>query len=281
VEFPKGCSATPAFFVSGQSVCNALKKSISIIRRIAMIYQATERTSNHDYRLRDRSRQPEFCTVTPAHSWYLPWKRVADFILSLVLLMLLGPVICLAALLIKLTSRGSAFYRQVRVGTNARAFAMIKLRTMVDNAEAQTGPVWSTGNDSRTTPLGRLLRQTHIDEFPQLFNVLFGQMSLVGPRPERPEFVAGLEREVPGYRQRLDVQPGITGLAQLRLPPDTDIESVRRKIVFDLHYVQWVSPWLDLHLLVLTAWSLVGDLCRCARTCVKWPIRERRQYGVQ
>jgi lipopolysaccharide/colanic/teichoic acid biosynthesis glycosyltransferase len=158
---------------------------------------------------------------------------------------------------------------------------MIKLRTMVDNAEAQTGPVWSTGNDSRTTPLGRLLRKTHIDEFPQLLNVLFGQMSLVGPRPERPEFVASLEREVPGYRQRLDVQPGITGLAQLRLPPDTDIESVRRKIVFDLHYVQWVSPWLDLHLLVLTAWSLIRDLCRCAGTCVKLPIRERRHYGVQ
>jgi lipopolysaccharide/colanic/teichoic acid biosynthesis glycosyltransferase len=219
--------------------------------------------------------------VIPAHSWYLPWKRVADFILSLVLLMLLGPVICLAALLIKLTSRGSAFYRQVRGGSNARPFAMFKLRTMVDNAESHTGPVWSTGNDPRTTPLGRWLRKTHIDEFPQLVNVLFGQMSLVGPRPERPEFVVTLEREIPGYRQRLDLPPGITGLAQLRLPPDTDIESVRRKVVFDLHYVQWVSPWLDLRLLVLTAWSLFRELCRCLGTWVKLPIRESSQYGVQ
>jgi lipopolysaccharide/colanic/teichoic acid biosynthesis glycosyltransferase len=237
-----------------------LSPSICIIRTINMMFHAA---------------------IVPAHSWYRPWKRVADFMLSLLLLVLLGPAICLAALLIKLTSRGPAFYRQVRLGNNARPFAMLKLRTMIDNAEAQTGPVWSSGNDPRTTSLGRLLRKTHTDEFPQLLNVLLGHMSLVGPRPERPEFVATLEREVRGYRQRLDVQPGITGLAQLRLPPDTDIESVRRKVIFDLYYVQWASPWLDLHLLVLTAWSLVRDWCGCAGTCVKWPILEPREYGVE
>jgi lipopolysaccharide/colanic/teichoic acid biosynthesis glycosyltransferase len=234
--------------------------SICIIRRINMMFHAA---------------------LVPAHSWYRPWKRVADFILSLLLLVLLGPVICFTSLLIKLTSRGPAFYRQVRVGSNARPFAMLKLRTMIDNAEAQTGPVWSSGNDPRTTSLGRLLRKTHVDEFPQLFNVLLGHMSLVGPRPERPEFVASLEREVPGYRRRLEVQPGITGLAQLRLPPDTDIESVRRKIVLDLEYVRWVSPWLDLRLLVLTAWFLVRDLGRFAGNCVKLPTRETREYGVE
>src|SRR5258708_7106208 len=134
--------------------------------------------------------------------WYVPVKRCFDFVAALVLLVVAAPILVAGALLVKLTSRGPAFYRQVRLGLDGRPFTLLKLRTMRHNAEAETGPVWSSGNDPRITPLGELLRRTHIDEFPQLLNVALGQMSLVGPRPERPEFVARLDHEVPGYRER-------------------------------------------------------------------------------
>src|SRR5262249_9538196 len=159
-----------------------------------------------------------------------------DFVLAAILILATSPVVLIAALLIRLTSRGPVFYRQVRLGKEGRPFRLVKLRTMRDNAESQTGPAWSSQNDSRVTPLGKLLRQTHVDEFPQLWNVLRGEMSLVGPRPERPEFVLRLERAIPFYCARMNVRPGITGLAQLRLPPDDGLESVRRKVVHDIFY---------------------------------------------
>jgi lipopolysaccharide/colanic/teichoic acid biosynthesis glycosyltransferase len=198
--------------------------------------------------------------VTPRHSWYFPVKRIFDFFLAVLLLVLFTPMILLGVLLVKLTSRGPALYRQVRLGKNGRPFTLLKLRTMRHNAEAETGPVWSTGNDSRITAVGRLLRQTHIDEFPQLWNVIRGEMSLVGPRPERPEFVSRLEWEIPFYRERLKVRPGITGLAQLRLPADTDLDSVRRKVVHDVYYVRHANPAVDAKLLVLTAWLLITEI---------------------
>jgi hypothetical protein len=120
------------------------------------------------------------------------------------------------------------------------------------NAEAETGPVRPAANDPRITPVGRLLRTTHFDEFPQLFNVALGQMSLVGPRPERPEFVAKLDWEIPYYRERLKIRPGIIGLAELRLPPDDSLEYARRKTVHDIYYVRHVSPILDIKLIILT-----------------------------
>jgi lipopolysaccharide/colanic/teichoic acid biosynthesis glycosyltransferase len=200
--------------------------------------------------------------VVPHRLWYLPIKAVIDFCLGIALLILTCPVTLVAAILVKLTSRGPAFYSQTRLGKDGRPYRMFKLRTMVDKAEALTGPTWSTGNDVRVTPLGWVLRKTHIDEFPQLWNVIRGEMSLIGPRPERPEIASKLEWDIPSYRERLNVRPGITGFAQVRLPPDTDIESVRRKIVYDVYYVQNVSAWLDFQLLVVTGWSLIVELNR-------------------
>ena len=220
-------------------------------------------------------------TILPSQSWYIPCKRWAESLFALALLALASPVIVLAAVLVKLTSRGPALYRQVRVGMNGRTFTLFKLRTMKQDAEAATGPVWSTENDPRITPLGHLLRRTHIDEFPQLWNVAKGEMSLVGPRPERPEFVAKLDWEVPWYRERLQVRPGITGLAQLKLPADASLDCVRRKVVYDLYYVRYVTPWLDFKLMVLTAARLFKELYKFGRRCVILPEPEEIERGYQ
>ncbi len=193
-----------------------------------------------------------------AYYWYLPIKAAGDRLLALVLLALAGPVILLTALLVKLTSRGPAFYTQTRLGLHGRPFTIYKLRTMIHKAESLTGPRWSLPGDPRITRLGIVLRMTHLDELPQLFNVLFGNMSLIGPRPERPEFLPELEQALPGYRQRLAVRPGVTGLAQVQLPPDSDVDSVRRKLAYDLFYVQRISPWLDLRLLLYTVFYALG-----------------------
>jgi lipopolysaccharide/colanic/teichoic acid biosynthesis glycosyltransferase len=217
--------------------------------------------------------------ATPA--WYVPVKRCFDFVAALVLLVVAAPILVAGALLVKLTSRGPAFYRQVRLGLDGRPFTLLKLRTMRHNAEAETGPVWSTANDPRITPLGDLLRRTHIDEFPQLLNVALGQMSLVGPRPERPEFVARLDYEVPGYRERLKVRPGITGLAQMRLPADSTIECVRRKVVHDIYYVQHASPWLDFKLLCMTAWRLVSEIASFCSKFIAVPTSKEIERGYR
>jgi lipopolysaccharide/colanic/teichoic acid biosynthesis glycosyltransferase len=169
-----------------------------------------------------------------------------------------APVIGLGALLVKLTSRGPAFYTQIRLGRHGRSYTIYKLRSMRHNCEKDSGPCWSKKGDTRVTPVGRFLRRTHIDELPQLWNVLRGDMSLVGPRPERPEFVPHLEEAMPFYRSRLLVRPGVTGLAQVQLPPDTDLASVRRKLAYDLYYVRYRNPWLDFRLLLATALHLVG-----------------------
>ena len=124
---------------------------------------------------------------------------------------------------------------------------------MTFNAEAHTGPAWAQAADPRVTRIGHLLRKFHLDELPQLFNVLKGEMSLVGPRPERPEFVEVLSKQLPAYENRLAVRPGITGLAQLNLPPDSDINSVNRKVILDIEYIQTAGLWLDLRLIVCTA----------------------------
>jgi lipopolysaccharide/colanic/teichoic acid biosynthesis glycosyltransferase len=204
----------------------------------------------------------------PVHSvrrqWYLPVKAAAEFLFALALLVVLLPLIGLLAVLVKLTSRGPAFYRQTRVGQYGQQFQIIKLRTMVDKCESLTGPRWCIPGDPRVTWLGHFLRATHLDELPQLFNVLRGDMSIIGPRPERPEFLPKLERSVPGYRNRLLVRPGVTGLAQVQLPPDTDIESVRRKLRFDLYYVEHVSPWLDLRIILCTGLYALGVPFRIA-----------------
>jgi lipopolysaccharide/colanic/teichoic acid biosynthesis glycosyltransferase len=217
--------------------------------------------------------------VAPGLAWYLPLKRLGDFVFAAGLLIVSAPLVILGALLVRMTSRGPAFYRQVRLGQKGKSFTLLKLRTMRHNAEAETGPVWSAHNDSRVTPLGRLLRKTHIDEFPQLINVLKGEMSLVGPRPERPEFVAKLVTEIPFYRDRLQVQPGITGLAQLRLPPDATLECVRRKVMHDVYYVRHVNPLLDFKLLVLTAWRLATEVAGFGWRWVTLPAPDEIEHG--
>ena len=192
------------------------------------------------------------------YRWYRPCKHAADFALALALSAFALPAVALAALLVKLTSRGPALYTQTRVGEDGRLFTIYKLRTMVHECEALTGPRWSLPGDPRVTALGRFLRASHLDELPQLLNVLRGEMSLIGPRPERPEFVPELERALPGYWQRLTVRPGVTGLAQVQLPPDSDVTSVRRKLAHDLYYIERLGPWLDLRILFCTALYAVG-----------------------
>lgn len=158
---------------------------------------------------------------------------------------------------IRLTSRGPGIFRQQRVGKHGRVFTMFKLRSMRVDAECRSGAIWATLDDPRTTPVGKLLRKFHLDELPQLFNVLRGEMSLVGPRPERPEFVRVLTAALPHYRDRVLVAPGITGLAQIDLPPDSDLDSVARKLAVDLEYIETGSLWLDLRLLLCTILRVV------------------------
>jgi lipopolysaccharide/colanic/teichoic acid biosynthesis glycosyltransferase len=196
--------------------------------------------------------------VRPRNTWYPAVKAAADFALALVLSILALPVMGVCALIVKLTSPGPAFYTQTRVGRGGLPFTIYKLRTMIHNCESLTGPRWCVPGDPRVTPAGWLLRVTHLDELPQLLNVLRGEMALVGPRPERPEFLPELERALPAYRQRLAVRPGVTGLAQVKLPADTDLDSVRRKLAHDLYYIERLNLWLDLRLLAGTALYAAG-----------------------
>ncbi len=210
----------------------------------------------------------------PRHPLYVAMKSVAESLAALVLLLLFSPLILTAAVLVIATSRGPAFYCQTRLGLRGRRFKVYKLRSMVQNAEAKTGATWCQVNDPRITPVGRLLRDTHIDELPQLINVVLGHMSLVGPRPERPELAATLERQLPRFVERLNVRPGITGFAQLRLPPDTDLESVRRKLSYDLYYVRNVNAWLDLRILFLTLQLFIKSILGAFVALIALPSRE-------
>lgn len=189
---------------------------------------------------------------------YFQSKRRWSRWLGAVLLLLALPVIGVLALLVRLTSSGPAIYRQRRLGLRGSEFVLYKIRTMRHNAEAHTGPVWCAANDRRVTPIGRFLRWSHLDELPQLYNVARGEMCLVGPRPERPEIANRLEARVPLYGRRLAVLPGITGLAQVRLPADSDVQSVRRKLALDLAYIRHGSLGLDLRILAATALKVVG-----------------------
>jgi lipopolysaccharide/colanic/teichoic acid biosynthesis glycosyltransferase len=169
-------------------------------------------------------------------------------VLAAVLLVMALPALAAAALLIKLTSPGPVVYCQSRLGRGGRPFTIYKLRTMRHNCEAVSGIRWATKGDGRITRVGRLLRATHVDELPQLVNVLRGDMSLVGPRPERPEIVAVLVRAIPDYSCRHAVRPGLTGLAQVQLPADTDLDGVRRKLALDLVYIRERTLWLDVRI---------------------------------
>lgn len=208
--------------------------------------------------------------IFPTNGYYR-WKARVDFVLALFLLILSAPVILVAAALVKLTSCGPAFYSQTRLGLNGVPYRILKLRTMVHNCEKLSGPRWATVNDPRITAVGRFLRRTHFDELPQLWNVLRGDMSLVGPRPERPEFVPALDHAIPHYRQRLSVRPGVTGLAQIQLPADSDLDSVRRKLTCDLYYIQQASFALDFKVLMSTAFHVLGVPFSVAKALFRVP----------
>ena len=162
------------------------------------------------------------------------------------------PILALVAVAIKLSSRGPILFRQTRVGWQGRHFTLYKFRSMRENAEAETGAVWASKNDPRVTPVGRWLRRLRLDELPQLINVLRGDMSIVGPRPERPEFVAVLSKQIPFFRQRLCVRPGITGWAQINHKYGDTMEDAARKLEYDLYYIKHLSPSLDAYIVLQT-----------------------------
>lgn len=209
-------------------------------------------------------------------SWYATlFKQPLDVAISLTLLALLWPLILVLMGLVRWTSPGPALYRQKRLGLNGKPFTILKLRTMRVDAESLTGPVWSSGEDDpRVTPLGRFLRRTHLDELPQLWNVVRGDMSLVGPRPERPPIARVLERVIPEYPERTRIRPGVTGLAQVQWEADWNVGGTRRKVAYDLHYAEAMGPWLDLRIIAATALKVVGcDFDRLGRL-LSLPTRE-------
>ncbi len=190
---------------------------------------------------------------SPLHGWGKVSKRVLDMALSVGALTLFAPVMGLIALLIKLTSPGPIFYKQKRMGFDGTIFEMLKFRSMVDGAEKQTGSVWAQPNDSRRTPIGKILRKASLDELPQLINVLRGEMSLIGPRPERPELIDQFKHRIPKYMLRHKVKAGITGWAQVNgWRGNTSLE---KRIEYDLYYIQHWSIGFDVKILFLTLWK--------------------------
>jgi sugar transferase (PEP-CTERM system associated) len=177
-------------------------------------------------------------------------KRVFDLVLSILFLAVGWPVFLFVAIAIKLDTPGPVLLRQERVGERGRTFTLLKFRTMVENAETLTGPVWATEKDPRITRVGRWLRKIRLDEFPQILNVIKGEMSFIGPRPERPHFVTQLQGKIPYYAQRHTIKPGITGWAQVRYSYGATFEDAEEKLQYDLYYVKNMSLFLDMLILL-------------------------------
>ena len=179
-------------------------------------------------------------------------KRTTDLVLSLILLVLLGPILILVAILIKLDSKGPVFFSQERVGENRRPYMVHKFRSMVQDAEKECGPVWAQADDCRVTRVGYFIRKWRIDELPQLFNVIKGEMSFVGPRPEREFFVKELEMAIPYYGERFSAKPGVTGWAQVSYPYGASVEDAKEKLNYDLFYIKNMSIFMDLMVIMKT-----------------------------
>lgn len=186
------------------------------------------------------------------------YKRPFDLAIIILAHLVLFPLFVVLwigiPLAIWIGDRGSVFYVQERVGRSGRRFNVVKFRTMILDAESQTGPVWAAERDSRTTRVGRFLRVFRLDELPQVINILRGEMSVVGPRPERPELVERFSRDVPGFSERIRVRPGVAGLAQVRGTAQT---KPRDKLRYDNLYIETLSPWMDIKLLVLSVWVVL------------------------
>lgn len=187
-------------------------------------------------------------TASLSTGWF---ARAFDILLSTILLITTLPIMCIVALLVRLESTGPVLYRQERVGLNGIVFTLFKFRSMRSDAEAN-GPRWAQMRDPRVTRLGSFMRKTRIDELPQLLNILGGEMSFIGPRPERPHFVEQLEKAIPCYRDRCRVKPGLTGWAQVNYPYGASVEDARAKLSFDLYYVKHRSLFLDILILLST-----------------------------
>lgn len=189
--------------------------------------------------------------------WEKRLKRIIDVVVSFLILLVTLPITILTALAIKVDSKGPIFFRQERCGLNNKIFKIIKFRSMIHDAEKMTGPVWSQKDDPRITRVGKIIRKLRIDEIPQMINVLKGEMSLVGPRPERPFFVEKLSEQIPYYKRRLKVRPGITGWAQVKHKYDESIEDVKIKLRYDLFYIENMSLRMDFKILFRTIFVVV------------------------
>ena len=190
-------------------------------------------------------------------TWERAVKRMYDVLVSLIFLVGFLPMWLIVGAVIRMNSKGPIFYNQKRVGKDGKLYNMIKFRSMVMGAEKMTGPVWAASNDPRVTKVGRLLRRLRLDEIPQLVNVLWGHMSLVGPRPERPFFVEKLKKTVPLYSRRLRIRPGITGWAQVKGDYDQSIEHVKQKLEYDLFYLENMSLRMDLKIILNTLYVMI------------------------
>jgi len=180
-----------------------------------------------------------------------------DLVIASTVLIVMLPLMIIISVAIKWNSSGPVIYTQKRVGKNGKLFTMYKFRTMHNDAEAETGPTWASENDPRVTAVGALLRKTRLDEIPQFYNVLKGEMSLVGPRPERPYFVEQFKNDIPLYSRRLRVRPGITGWAQVKWKYDSSLDDVKEKTKYDLFYVENMSLRMDFKILINTLFSMV------------------------
>lgn len=184
--------------------------------------------------------------------WSVAVKRLIDVVVGCALLLLTLPISLIAVIAIKLDSPGGAFYHQDRVGMGGLVFRIMKLRSMYIDAETKTGAIWAAKGDSRVTPVGRLIRRIRIDELPQLINVIKGDMSLVGPRPERPEIITKLAHTIPLYSHRHSMRPGLTGWAQVCYPYGATVEDTTEKLCYDLYYIKNWSLLLDLQIMLQT-----------------------------
>ncbi len=193
----------------------------------------------------------------PLSNWDRFLKRIMDIIIASISLIILSPILAIISIFIAIDSPGSILYKQQRVGLRGNKFTLYKFRSMVSDAEKHTGPVWASKNDARITRVGKILRPFRLDELPQLFNVLKGDMSFVGPRPERPAFVKNLRKEIPLYNLRLNVLPGITGLAQVKHSYDRSLEDVKKKLEYDLEYINNMSLRLDLKIFLKTVFTVL------------------------
>ncbi|MCX6162454.1 MAG: sugar transferase [Ignavibacteriae bacterium] len=178
-------------------------------------------------------------------------KRLIDIFISLFIITVLSPVMLITAFIIKLTSKGPVLYSQTRLGRHSKAFKVYKFRSMITNAE-ESGPTWAEKDDPRVTAFGKFMRKLRLDEMPQFFNVLMNEMSIVGPRPERPYFVEQLKKEIPYYTRRLSVKPGITGWAQVKHTYDTSVDDVKKKLQYDFYYIENMSLSLDFKIMMNT-----------------------------